>query len=87
MEEENTTIENLAIMVKNGFDEVNKRFDQMATKEDLNDLKIGMDNQFSEVNHRLDNIEHLLTKEHERRIEQLEDRVQKLMEATGLVKI
>ncbi len=55
MKEESTTIDNLAIMVKNGFDEVHKRFDQMATKEDLNDLKIDMDNQFSEVNRRLDN--------------------------------
>ncbi len=87
MKEESTTIDNLAIMVKNGFDEIHKRFDQMATKEDLNDLKIGMDNQFSEVNGRLDNIEFLIAKQHEGRIERLEERVEKLMEATGLAKI
>ncbi len=87
MEEKNTTIDSLAIMVKEGFDGVGKRFDQMATKEDLNSLKLSMDSQFSEVTHRLDNIEFLIAKQHETRIERLEDRVEKLMEATGLAKI
>ena len=71
MKEENTTIENLAIMVKEGFDSIEGK---MATKEDLNDLKIDMENQFSEVNRRLDNIEFLIAKQHEGRIERLEDK-------------
>ncbi len=84
MKEENTTIDTLAIMVKNGFDRME---DKMATKEDLNDLKINMDNQFSEVNRRLDNIEHLITGEYRIRIERLEENVSTLMKATGLEKI
>jgi len=48
MKEENVTNEELARMVKEGFDHT-------ATKKGLNNLKISMDNQFSEVNHRLDN--------------------------------
>jgi hypothetical protein len=78
MKEENTTIEDLAIMVKEGFD---------RTAEGLNDLKVSMDNQFSEVNHRLDNIEHLVTGEYRIRVERLEENVSTLMKATGLAKI
>lgn len=87
MKEENITNEDLAIMVKDGFDRVDNRFDKMTTKEDLNDLKIDMDNQFGEVNHRLDNIEHLIEGEYKVRIERLEENVGTLMKATGLAKI
>lgn len=35
MAKKNITIEDLAVMVKHGFDEVHERFDQTATKADL----------------------------------------------------
>ena len=84
MKDENTSMDDLAIMVKEGFDRIEEK---MATKEGLNNLKIDMDNQFSEVNRRLDNLESLITGEYRIRIERLEENVSTLMKATGLVKI
>ncbi|MBT3877836.1 MAG: hypothetical protein HOF76_02125 [Candidatus Scalindua sp.] len=84
MKDENTSMDGLAIMVKEGFDRIEEK---MATKEGLNNLKIDMDNQFSEVNRRLDNLESLITGEYRIRIERLEENVSTLMKATGLVKI
>lgn len=61
------TIENLAAMVKRGFDSVDVRFNQMATKEDLQALreematkedlqatKTEMEDGFRAVNRRID---------------------------------
>lgn len=57
------TIDDLAAMVKRGFDAVDKRFDQTATKEDLNQfatkedlhaLEQKMDAGFFAVNRRID---------------------------------
>jgi archaellum component FlaC len=84
MKEKNVTNDDLAIMVNKGFGRVDERFDKMATKDDLNDLKMGMDNQFSEVNRRLDNIEHNIIGEHTRRIERLEDTINTVLKAVGL---
>ena len=84
MKDENTSMDGLAIMVKEGFDRIEEK---MATKEGLNNLKIDMDNQFSEVNRRLDNLESLITGEYRISIERLEENVSTLMKATGLVKI
>mgnify|MGYP001573726690 CR=1 FL=1 len=55
------TIDDLAVMVKRGFDEVT---DKMAKK-------IEVDRQFFEVNERFDRIEKLILVDHKRRIERL----------------
>ena len=51
-----TTIDDLAVMVKGGFDEVHTRLDQMATKDDLHTLEQKVDAGFQHVNVRLDRI-------------------------------
>lgn len=80
MKEKNVTNEDLAIMVKKGFDVVDERFDKVDKRFDT------VDDKFSEVNHRLDNIEHLIAEEHRIRIERLEENVNTLMNAVGLSK-
>jgi Skp family chaperone for outer membrane proteins len=57
------TIEDLAVIVKHGFDDMQQRFDQSATKEDFRQLeqrietvKQKLDASFQHVNARLDRI-------------------------------
>ena len=57
------TIDDLAAMVKRGFDSMDKRFDavdkrsdQMATKDDLHALEQKVDAGFAHMNARLDTI-------------------------------
>lgn len=75
------TIEDLAVMVKRGFDEtatealVNKRFE--AVDERIDGLETG-------VNKRLDRIENLLLRDHLNRIERLEDTVLRLKVKAGI---
>ncbi len=76
MSKKETTIDDLAIMVKHGFDGVEKKFDGVD-KEFKN-----IDKQFTEVYKRFDNIETRLNRiekgliaNHERRIEKLEDEI------------
>ena len=57
-------IDQLAIMVKEGFDKT-------ATKEDFNELK----SDISRLETKIDNIENKIIAGHERRIERLEDRM------------
>lgn len=70
MPKKNTTIEDLAVMVKRGFDEVTGT---MARKKDV-------DERFDKVEERLENIEKLMLKQHsnEMEIRKLEKRVKKL---------
>jgi hypothetical protein len=66
MKGKNVTIEDLAIMVKKGFDTTAKR-------DETN-------NRFDILENRLDKIEKLILSDHKRRIEKLEDEVKELKE-------
>lgn len=59
------TIEDLAGMVKRGFDGVDKQFEQVAKRFDV-------------VDERLDRIEKLILVSHNRRIERLEEEVKEI---------
>lgn len=63
----NITIDDLARMVKKGFDAT-------ANKTEMN-------NGFKEVNKRLDNIEKLILSDHKKRIEKLELQMHEIREA------
>lgn len=71
------TIDDLAGMVKRGFDEtaketdVNKRFDDV-------------DERFDKMDKRLDRIENLILRDHVQRIERLEDTVLQLKVKVGM---
>lgn len=60
------TIDDLAGMVKRGFDSVDKRFD---------DTHVYMDKRFDEMDKHFDRIENFLLKRHEEEIEQLKIRM------------
>jgi hypothetical protein len=59
MEEKKITIDDLAVMIKKGFDETAKQTD--------------VDKRFDKIETRLDRIEETLLKNHEARIKRLED--------------
>lgn len=61
------TIEDLAVMTQKGFLAVDKRFDGV-------DKKFGeIDKRFDEVDKRLDRIENLLIRDHENRLNRIDD--------------
>lgn len=67
MKSKNITIDELAVMVKKGFDGVDVRFD-------------GVDRRLDKVEKRLDRIEKLILSDHKERIERLEMQVKELKE-------
>ena len=81
MTKKQVTTEQLATMVKRGFDEVTGRLgdvtDKMAKKTDT-------DRQFREVTDRLDRIEKLTIADHKRRIERLEADVRYLKDVFAI---
>ena len=70
MTKENITIEDLARMVKNGFEETAKR-DEVNSRFDI-------------VENRLDKIEKLILADHKKRIERLENEMKELKELFAL---
>ena len=68
MRKKNITIENLAGMVKRGFDGTDKKIEKG----------------FKEVNIRLDRIENFILKQHSQKIESLEKRILRLEEALAI---
>ena len=68
MRKKNITIENLAGMVKRGFDGTDKKIERG----------------FKEVNTRLDRIENFILKQHSQKIEFLEKRISRLEEALAI---
>jgi len=68
MRKKNITIENLAGMVKRGFDGTDKKIERG----------------FKEVNTRLDRIENFILKQHSQKIEFLEKRINRLEEALAI---
>jgi archaellum component FlaC len=71
MKKRNITIEDLARMVKNGFEETAKR-------KEVNSRFNEVDSRFNIVENRLDKIEKLILADHKRRIERLEFEVKEL---------
>ena len=72
MAKKKTTIDDLAGMVKRGFDEVDKRFAEVDKRFDA------MDTRFDAMDKRFDRIENLILKRHEEEIEQLKVRMRYL---------
>ena len=71
------TIDDLAAMVKRGFDE--------TAKETVVDKRFyEVDKRFDEVDKRLDRIENLILRDHVQRIERLEDTVLQLKVKVGM---
>lgn len=66
MSKKDITINDLAIMVKHGFDGMDKRFSGMDKK--IDDLEV-------HVNKRFDKLENLILVDHRQRIERLEMQV------------
>ena len=75
MRKGNITIEDLAGMVKKGFDGTDKKMDK-GFKE--------VEKGFKEVNVRLDKIENFILKQHSQKIEFLEKRILRLEEALAI---
>ena len=75
MPKKNTTIEDLAVMVKKGFDEVTG---SMAQKKDVDERLGRIDNRLGKVEDRLENIEKLLLKQHSFKIQELEKRMKRM---------
>jgi len=70
MNKKNITIDDLAVMVQKGFNDVTEK---MATKIELKIMR-------SEMNERFDKIEKLILADHKKRIEKLETEVKELKE-------
>ena len=77
MAKKNITIDDLAVMVQNGFTEVredmNKRFEQVDKRFDVMVTK-------AEMNRRFDGLEDRVLASHQKRIEKLEAEVKDLRE-------
>ena len=69
----NTSIDDLAVMVRGGFSEMNDRFEAVDNR---------IDKLEKNMNQRFDRIENILIVGHDRRIEILEDKVLRLAVAT-----
>ncbi|MEK7610621.1 MAG: hypothetical protein AAB468_02630 [Patescibacteria group bacterium] len=67
MPKKNVSIDDLAVMVKHGFDGVDQRFDAVDKRFDA------ADEHFIQIEARLDRIENLILREHQHRLERLED--------------
>ena len=73
------TIEDLAGMVKRGFDAVDKKFDAVDKRFDKIDTRFEkVDARFDDMDARFDRIENLILKRHEEEIEELKIRVRYL---------
>lgn len=68
----NESIENLAVATKKGFDSVSERFDAVDERFDKVETRLGA------VESGLDGIKNLLIRDHDNRIERLEDKVRML---------
>ena len=71
------TTEDLARMVKEGFDNT-------ATKGELGLLRVETKDGLNEVKRRLDRIEYKMIEKHEHRIEMLEERVKEIGSALSI---
>jgi len=74
MAKKNITIDELAVMVQKGFDEITK---DMATKSEMNKRFDAMVTK-AEMNRRFDGLEDRVLASHQKRIEKLEGEVKEL---------
>ena len=74
------TIDELARMVKKGFDDTAGKSDIRGLKSDMEELKLDM----KDVKNRLENIEKLILKQHGERIINLERRMNRLEEMLAI---
>jgi hypothetical protein len=77
MAHKNTTIDQLAAMIQEGFKST-------ATKHDLTALEERVNTRFDGIDSRLDRIEHLLLAEQKREIEDLKKRMKRLEDALAV---
>ena len=76
MPKKNITINDLAIMVKHGFDGVDKRFDGVDKRFDEIDKEfVGVRKRFEKIETQLYRIEVTVLHDHRQRIEKLEDEI------------
>lgn len=78
MEKKNITMDDLAVMVKKGFDGVDTRFNGV----DLRFNKV--DKRFDNIEGRFDKIERILVANHHQRIEKLESDMKELKEILAI---
>lgn len=81
MVKKNITIDDLAGMVKRGFDETAKKRDLDLLKIDVDGIKKrveSIDERVKNINERVENIEKLLLKQHTFQIQALEKRMKRM---------
>ena len=67
------TLEDLALMVKKGFDSVDRRFSAMDKRFDAMDDRFdAMDKRFDRLESKFDNLEKIVVKDHASRLVRLE---------------
>lgn len=79
MPKKNMTIEDLARMVKKGFDETATK-NETATKAQI----VKVEERLNNIERRLDNIEKLILRQHSEQIKNLERRIQRMEEMFAL---
>ena len=84
MAKKNITIDDLAVMVQNGFTEakedINKRFEQVDKRFEQVDKRLDVMVTKAEMNRRFDGLEDRVLASHQKRIEKLEAEVKDLRE-------
>ena len=84
MAKKNITIDDLAVMVENGFTEakedINKRFEQVDKRFEQVDKRLDVMVTKAEMNRRFDGLEDRVLASHQKRIEKLEAEVKDLRE-------
>lgn len=68
------TIEDLALMVKKGFDSVDRRFNIL--EHQFKDMRMYMDQRFDRLEAKMDNVENTVFKDHAPRIRRVEKKLE-----------
>ena len=85
MKNKNITIDDLAVMVKKGFDSVDGRFDGVDKRFEAIDKRFdAVNKRFDKIDRRFDKIEKLILTDHKERIEKLEMEVSELKNLMAL---
>jgi len=78
MKDKNITIEDLAGMIKRGFDETATKTEMNQRFEEIDERFDKVDKRFDKIDDRLEKIEKLILADHKRRIEKLENQMQEM---------
>ena len=79
MVKKNTTIDELAVMVQKGFNDVDLRFDKIDERFEQ------VDKRFNKIDQRFDKLEKLILADHKKRIEKLEDEIKEIKGSLALI--